>query len=55
MTFENIKNALEDLFDGTPETWRDLCAKNIYFESIHSSHSGNSVKTKDEMYAMPKN
>tara|TARA_A200000113_G_scaffold130563_1_gene117545 strand:- start:373 stop:702 length:330 start_codon:yes stop_codon:yes gene_type:complete len=52
MTFEDIKNALEDLFDGTPETWRDLCADDIHFESIHSSHSGNSVKTKDETYAM---
>ena len=55
MTFENIKNALVDLFDGTPESLGDLCADYIHFESIHSSHSGNSVKTKDEMYAMPKN
>ena len=52
MAFKDIKNALEDLFDGTPEIWRDLCADDIHFESIHGSHSGNSFKTKDEMYAM---
>ena len=52
MTFEDIKNALEDLFDGAPETWRDLCADDVQFESIHKSSSGNSVKNKDEMYAM---
>ena len=45
MTFEDIKNALEDLFDGTPETWRDLCADDIHFESIHHSSVGNNLKT----------
>tara|TARA_E500000178_G_scaffold233801_1_gene230260 strand:+ start:651 stop:1043 length:393 start_codon:yes stop_codon:yes gene_type:complete len=52
MTFADIKQALEDMFNGKPETWRDLCADDVRFESIHSSSKGNSVKNKDEMYAM---
>ena len=52
MTFEDVKNALEDLFDGKAETWRDLCTDDVHFESIHKSSSGNSVKNKEEMYAM---
>ena len=54
MTFEDIKNALEDLFDGTPETWRDLCADDVHCESIHRSSVGESVKNKVEMYEMLK-
>ena len=50
MSFEDIKNALEDLFNGKAETWRDLSADDIHFESIHRSSVGESVKNKEEMY-----
>ena len=50
MTFEDVKNALEDLFDGRAETWRDLSADDIHFESIHRFSVGESVKNNEEMY-----
>ena len=50
MTFEHVKNAFEDLFDGRAETWRDLSADDIHFESIHRFSVGESVKNKEEIY-----
>ena len=46
MTFEDVKKALEHLFDGRAEIWRDLSADDIDFESIHRFSVGESVTNK---------